>query len=128
MSGHSMAAHTTCLQGLRRMQLSAWPLRQGIAGRCLERLAALSSDGPRRHQQRSVQPAAGAAQCQPRCAAGGSGFPAAPFGLLPPSATPFSALRILGGQRQLHVSTVCFGKKKSAEGLVKRISKGQWDA
>lgn len=119
----SMAANTTCLHGLRRMRLSAWPLRKGIAGRCLESLAALSSVRPLRQQQCGLHAAAGAAQCQPRCAASSFGSSAAPLGLRPSSANPFSVLRVLGSQRQLHVSTVCFGKKKSAEGLVKRISK-----
>lgn len=128
MSGHSMAAQTACLQGLRRVRLGAWPLRQGLAGRCLEDLATLSRErGPPPRQLRSLQTAVRAAWCQhPRCDVR-PGPSAVSLGSLLPSAVPFSPHRGLGPQRQLHASTVCHGKKKSAEGFVKRISKGEWD-
>lgn len=121
MNSHSMAWPSTCLHGLRRMQLSSCSFRQGLAGRCLQSLAASNpSTLPPRRQDRSLATTATPARWQPQPTVS---IAAPRFGLLPPAAALTFAARI-SGQRQLHASTVCFGKKKSAEGLVKRITKG----
>ena len=122
-----MAWPSTCLHGLHRVSLSCCTFRQGLAGRCLHSLAAHSTS---RASQRQVEQRAElchvmAMHQQPFAAGGRPGGEAPLCSLLPLAAA--SALSAgISGRRQLHASTVCFGKKKSAEGLVKRITKGSF--
>lgn len=125
MSSHNMALPSACLHGLRRMRLSPCSFRQGLAGRCLQSLAACSPSALLHwRQDRSINTTATTVRWQQQPAVGDLGIAASRFGLLPPLAALTFTARI-DGQRQLHASTVCCGKKKSAEGLVKRISKGE---
>ena len=125
MSAHSMAWPSTCLHGLHRVSLSCCRFRQGLTGRCLHSLAARSTSrvSQRQVEQRAELCHVVAMHQQPFAAGGRPGVAAPLCSLLPPAAASALSAGISGG-RQLHASTVCFGKKKSAEGLVKRIIKG----
>lgn len=124
MSSHTIASSSTCMHGLRRLQLCAWPLRRCMAGRCLQSLHSAVSDRPApRRQPASCQ--AAPSHSAPASFTASAGL-SARSGLLPLLACPLSTALQPSGQRQLHASTVCAAKKQSADGLVKRISKGRW--
>jgi len=121
MNSTTMASTSACLRGLQRLQLGAWPLRQGLAGRCLRSLHGAFGDRSAPRRQLSCTQAALSQQ-------GPSPFSRtdapAHSRLLPLLARPLGMAPRISGQRQLHASTVCAAKKKSAENLVKRISRG----
>jgi hypothetical protein len=121
-----MAWPSTCLHGLHRVSMSYCTFRQGLVGRCLHNLAARSTSraSQRRVEQRPELCHVTAMHQQP-LAAGNTPRSSKPLCSLLPAAASVLSFRI-SDRRQLHASTVCFGKKKSAEGLVKRITKGSF--
>ena len=125
-----MASSGSCLLGLRQLRLMSGPLRQGIAGRCMQTLHTASFAGPAAGQRRPQL--ATCTLSAVRCDVTASAAAGSPSASALPRVQPLqssSALHVivgLPGRRLLHSSTVCMAKaKKNAEDFVKRISRGE---
>ena len=125
-----MASSGSCLLGLRQLRLMSGPLRQGVAGRCMQTLHTATFGGPEAGQRRSQLATCNLSAV--RCGVTASAAAGRPSASALPHVQPLqssSALHVivgLPGRRQLHTSTVCMAKaKKNAEDFVKRISRGE---